>query len=232
VADRGAPVADLLIGSDVGAWALDQVSPALVGTVISEERTLLHQASARGFRTRPGPVASIAVSMHYGRILSGDELRAYRRCFNLHPGFLPWGRGFYPVFWALWEGEPAGATVHEMTLGVDRGPVVLQERVRKRPNDTGGSLLRRVRAAERRLFEALWESILSAADLPGRPQGSGGSYHSKASFFALRDRAEIERYAPRDLARLIRAMTCPPYPGLSIAGTRVVAADPSAEVDL
>jgi methionyl-tRNA formyltransferase len=232
VAGGTAPVADLLVGSDLGAWALGQVSPTLVGTVISEESPLLREAATRGFRTGPGPVGRIAVSVHYARILRADELAAYERCFNVHPGFLPWGRGFFPVFWALWNGEPAGATVHEMTSGVDRGPIVLQKRVRKRAKDTGGSLLRRVRGAERRLFMKLWESIVSAGDLHSTPQRSGGSYHSKASFFELRDRADIEGYAPADLARLVRAMTCPPYPGLSIAGTRVVVPDSGSDVDL
>ena len=34
---------------------------------------------------------------------------------NLHPALLPWGRGACPVFWALWERTPAGATLARLS---------------------------------------------------------------------------------------------------------------------
>lgn len=45
---------------------------------------------------------------------------------NLHPGIAPLIRGRDPIYWALWEQQPAwmGATVHFIDEGIDTGPVL------------------------------------------------------------------------------------------------------------
>ena len=46
---------------------------------------------------------------------------------NLHNGPLPRYRGVRPINWALKNGERShGVTIHEVTPGVDAGPVVAQ----------------------------------------------------------------------------------------------------------
>jgi methionyl-tRNA formyltransferase len=45
----------------------------------------------------------------------------------LHNGPLPKYRGVAPINWALKNGEPFhGITIHEMTAGIDEGPIVAQ----------------------------------------------------------------------------------------------------------
>lgn len=49
---------------------------------------------------------------------------------NVHPSLLPLGRGPEPVFWTLRRGErETGATIHLMDEGLDRGPILRQERL-------------------------------------------------------------------------------------------------------
>jgi formyltetrahydrofolate-dependent phosphoribosylglycinamide formyltransferase len=87
----------------------------------------------------------------------------YRRCtLNVHPALIPkyCGPGWYGhrVHEAvLAAGEPeSGATVHFVDDQYDHGPVLLQDRVPVRPDDTPESLAARVQALERRLVpEAL-----------------------------------------------------------------------------
>ncbi|HBC07786.1 MAG TPA: hypothetical protein DC046_09430 [Rhodospirillaceae bacterium] len=44
--------------------------------------------------------------------------------YNVHPG-PPWVRGIYPSVFALYEGlDSFGATLHELTMAIDAGPIV------------------------------------------------------------------------------------------------------------
>ncbi|HBT41352.1 MAG TPA: hypothetical protein DEB21_04800, partial [Rhodospirillaceae bacterium] len=43
--------------------------------------------------------------------------------YNVHPG-PPWVRGIYPSVFALYEGlDRFGATLHELTMEIDAGPI-------------------------------------------------------------------------------------------------------------
>ena len=98
----------------------------------------------------------------------------------MHPGLLPYGRGTCPVFWALWEGTPAGATLHELTAGITAGPIVEQREVAVLPSDTGERLDDRVQGAARELFSR-WLARLAAGERPStRPQPDGGTSHALA----------------------------------------------------
>jgi phosphoribosylglycinamide formyltransferase-1 len=79
------------------------------------------------------------------------------RCLNVHPALIPafCGRGFYGprVHEAVLEAgvKITGATVHFVDDEYDHGPIVLQEAVAVRDDDTPESLAGRVQALERRL---------------------------------------------------------------------------------
>ena len=32
-------------------------------------------------------------------------------CFNIHPSFLPFNRGYHPNYWAIYDGTPSGTTI-------------------------------------------------------------------------------------------------------------------------
>lgn len=213
------PEIDLYLGSDIGQWVLAQVSPEDVRYVVADSPELTAKAAASGFTTQPGPVAcrgDVVFSVHYPRILTGRELRRYHRRYNLHPGCLPWGRGMYPVFWALWEQTSAGATLHEMVPQVDAGPVVECRQVPVAEHDTGHSLLQRVRIAEKQLFGEYWPRILAGEVLPSVPQEGPGTSHTLKEFHDLHQRADLSGMSAHDLVRLTRAMMFPGHPGPTI----------------
>jgi phosphoribosylglycinamide formyltransferase-1 len=79
------------------------------------------------------------------------------RVINVHPALIPAfsGRGFYGqrVHEAVLEAgvKVSGATVHFADDEYDHGPILLQEPVAVRDDDTPDTLAARVQAAERRL---------------------------------------------------------------------------------
>jgi formyltetrahydrofolate-dependent phosphoribosylglycinamide formyltransferase len=79
------------------------------------------------------------------------------RVINVHPALIPafCGKGFYGrrVHEAVLEAgvKVSGATVHFADDEYDQGPIILQEAVPVREDDTPESLAERVQAAERRL---------------------------------------------------------------------------------
>ncbi len=209
---------DLYVGGTLAAWAVRNAPPPLVSRVICHDERLAQLARDRGFsvwqrdpHNRAFAPAPAALSVHYPRILRQELIERYDGAiWNLHPGLLPWGRGMYPVFWALWEGTAAGATLHELVARVDAGPIVEQREVPVFDDDTGGSLHARVQAAERELFVRWLPRLASAERPPTSPQPPGGTHHSLAEFEHLRDegRYEVPR-AERD--RLARCLTFDPH---------------------
>lgn len=207
---------DLLAGGTLGEWALRNASPALVRQVVCLDDRLIGVAAELGHRVFAGDPhdraftpAPAALSVHFPMILRPALIDRYGGAiWNLHPGLLPYGRGMYPVFWALWEGTPAGATLHELTAGLDAGPIVEQREVAVLASDTGGRLHDRVQAAERELFLRWLPRLAAGARPPATPQPPGGTYHSLAEFEFIRDEGRYE--IPRlERERLERCLTFP-----------------------
>lgn len=74
-----------------------------------------------------GPAADLAISVFYDRILPAHFLERFGRALNIHNGPLPRYRGVSPINWALKNGERShGVTIHEISPGIDDGPIVAQ----------------------------------------------------------------------------------------------------------
>ena len=212
--------ADLLIGGTLGGWALERALPETVAQVVTDDAGLAAQAAELGHAVHTShdyEPSARGLSVHYQRIVPAALIDRYEGIWNLHPGLLPWGRGFYPVFWAMWEGTPAGATLHELVPALDAGPIVEGREVEVRGDDTGGSLHARVQDAERALFDAWWPRIVAGDPLPSTPQPTDhGTSHAKAEFFALKE--EGWRELPADRVDVLeRCLTFPGYAGLNRA---------------
>jgi phosphoribosylglycinamide formyltransferase-1 len=75
------------------------------------------------------------------------------RILNVHPSLLPAFPGAHAVEDALAHGvKVTGATVHFVDEGVDSGPIVLQEAVAVRDDDTAETLHGRIQEVEHRLL--------------------------------------------------------------------------------
>jgi hypothetical protein len=98
---------------------------------------------------------------------------------NAHNGALPTYRGMDAVAWALLNNDPIICTVHQVTAGVDTGPVLLAQPVPLAPTPT---LRQRVKAAQLTLLAAVTAHTATTGHLPdGHPQ----SPHLARQFYRL-----------------------------------------------
>lgn len=153
--------------------------------------------------------ADLVISCHCKKIFP-PELVNTIRCINVHPGLNPFNRGWYPQVFAINNGLPHGATIHEMDEDIDHGNIIVQKEVVILECDTSKSVYDRVLNTEIELFEKNFESIIygkySTTEMPNE-----GNYNSINDF---RDMLEIDldRVGSfREFFNLLRSLTHEPY---------------------
>ena len=88
------------------------------------------------------------------RIMSPEFIRHYKnRVLNIHPALLPAFPGLHSQRQAVEYGvKHSGCTVHFVDEGVDTGPIIIQETVKLKHNDTEDSLAKRILAKEHKIY--------------------------------------------------------------------------------
>ncbi|NLW60041.1 MAG: phosphoribosylglycinamide formyltransferase [Firmicutes bacterium] len=96
----------------------------------------------------------LVVMAGFMRLVTPEFVAAFRhRIMNIHPSLLPAFPGTRGVADALAYGvKVTGCTVHFVDEGMDTGPIILQEALPVRPDDTVDSLQERIHALEHRLY--------------------------------------------------------------------------------
>ena len=104
----------------------------------------------------------LVVLAGFMRILKGEFLRAFeRRVENVHPSLLPSFPGLEAWKQALDAGvKYTGVTVHYVDQGIDSGPIIAQEPVPVREDDTPESLYARIQEVERVFYPKVIGEIL------------------------------------------------------------------------
>ncbi len=118
-------------------------------------------------------------SLHCLQIIPSKIVNSIK-CINIHPGFNPYNRGWFPHVFSIINGLPAGATIHEMDEQIDNGPVIAQKKVAVMPSDTSLSLYDKIKCAEIELIEQNILDILSGDYTTS--EVSGGNINTKADF--------------------------------------------------
>ena len=88
----------------------------------------------------------LIVTVAFGEILSKEVLEIARvGCMNLHASLLPKYRGAAPIAWALVNGERVtGVTTFWLSERMDGGDIIFQKEVEILPDDTRGTLEKRL----------------------------------------------------------------------------------------
>ncbi len=200
------PGAGWIAPSDLRPWRAKAILKQFGVPVLSWERpdpTALNEAIRR---TEAELLLSVGFPLH----LPPAVLKQTRfGGLNVHPSLLPKYRGPSPVFWQIASGETrSGLSLHRMTEEIDAGPILWQEGVDVRPDETTAELfLRLARMAGARIPSVLDRLEFDA--LPERVQDAGAASRQQR---ARPEDAAIDWTRPAvELACLVRA--CSPSPG-------------------
>ncbi len=135
----------------------------------------------------------LAVSIFYDKIIKEWFIKKCRRILNLHNGPLPKYRGVSPINWALNNNElEHGVTIHEITPGIDDGPVVAQLKYSIYPE------FDEVIDVYNRAIEYGWTLFQQTMPLAGKIQArqqleSQATYYSSAQNHLLGQRRNFRR---------------------------------------
>jgi phosphoribosylglycinamide formyltransferase 1 len=168
--DAGLPIR--AVASNVaGARALARAERAAVPTAVFElaDHSTRAERDAAMADWLAAHGVELVVCAGYMQLLTPGFLRRFP-VVNVHPSLLPAFPGVHPIEDALAAGvADTGVTVHYVDEGVDTGPIVAQERVAVRPDDTPVTLRTRIHAVEHRLLPEVIRLVLAGALGSPRP---------------------------------------------------------------
>ena len=120
----------------------------------------------------------LVFSIHCKQIFPPD-LVSKVKCINIHPGYNPINRGWYPQVFAIINDYQIGATIHEIDTELDNGHIIARAFVNKEVYDTSESLYNKVIAKEIELLEANLESILNNTYEAFQPESENNLFLKK-----------------------------------------------------
>lgn len=108
------------------------------------------------------------------------------KCINVHPGYNPINRGWFPQVFSIVHHIDIGATIHEIDEQLDHGNIIAREKVKKDPWDTSSTLYNKIVDKEIELLERHIESILNNSYKAILPESEGNLFLKK-DFNSLRE---------------------------------------------
>lgn len=214
---------DNVAGLAVLKYLADRPSVEVVGAIVHPQANATHldeivevcarngiapidilEARAR-FDELIAPLApDFIVSIYFDYILDDRfiELPA-KDSINLHPGYLPYNKGFYYYAWAVLDGTSAGVSIHRIVSAVDAGPIISQKRVLIDGTDTGDVIYDKHMDASVELFRTTWPSIESGTYQLFRQRHKG----TRKKITETNEAMEIDpnaTYVARELIDLLR----------------------------
>lgn len=154
---------------------------------------------------------------NYGRVFSihckqlfPSKLVNNVQCINLHPGYNPVNRGWYPQVFAIIHDFQIGATLHLIDNELDNGLIIDRKLVQKYSWDTSESLYWRIVASEIDLWKKNILNILQGKFEVTQPENKGNLF-LKRDFNELCTLNLNEPITMGDAINQLRALTFGEY---------------------
>lgn len=117
-------------------------------------------------------------SIHCKQIFP-EKLLSQVKCINIHPGYNPINRGWYPQVFAIINDTQIGATIHEIDAKLDHGPIIDRDFVEKNSWDTSLSLYEKVIKLEMKLLRKNLTKIIENSYKTIQAESEGHLYLKK-----------------------------------------------------
>lgn len=101
----------------------------------------------------------LIISLHCKQIFPSDLVKN-KRCVNIHPGYNPYNRGWFPQVFSIINKMPVGVTIHEMDEQLDHGPIIVQEQVDINSWETSKDVYNKILQKELELINKYLDNII------------------------------------------------------------------------
>ena len=147
------------------------------------------------------------ISAWWGFIIPSEILKLSKKnMINLHPSFLPFGKGKYSNIWAILNNEPYGATLSSLSNSIDQGGIYVQKKINYELSDTAEDIYHQSLKHLINLFKKNYKKILSGKII-SKKSHIKGSYYSSSKITNLRKLYLNKRYTLLELIKKINACT-------------------------
>lgn len=157
-------------------------------------------------------------SLHSKQIFPTYLVKKYR-CINVHPGFNPYNRGWFPQVFSIINKMPVGVTIHEMDDQLDHGAIIYQEKIEIEDKDTSYDVYMKIQKKEvemlnkylRKLMDNEYKVVISEDE---------GNVNLKKDFDMLCE-LDLDKYATiGEVIDLLRATTFQGYKNAYFIGEK------------
>jgi methionyl-tRNA formyltransferase len=147
----------------------------------------------------------IVFSIHSKQIFPQSLIKNCR-CYNLHPGYNPINRGWYPQVFAILNDTQVGATLHEIDEYLDHGKIIDRQFVIKDSWDTSFTLYNKIVEKECDIWERNVLNVLNNSYTVIEPESDGNIYFKK-DFNKLLQLDLDEKLSMKQCIDKLRALT-------------------------
>lgn len=115
---------------------------------------------------------SLVFSLHCKQLFPAELVSAVK-CINVHPGYNPYNRGWFPQVFSILNKFPIGATIHEIDEKLDHGSIIARKLAETNSWDTSIDIYNRVQQLEVDLLKEHLVSILNGSYKTIAPEAEG-----------------------------------------------------------
>jgi len=151
----------------------------------------------------------LIISMHSKQLFPAN-LFSTVRCVNVHPGYNPIDRGWYPQVFAIINDNLVGVTIHEIDETIDGGKIIFREKVKKLEHDTSLSLYNRIISKEIEMLKKNINVIISG-NYKSNKSNYLGNLNLKKDFLKLCEIDLDEKVTFKQAIDKLRSLSHKPY---------------------
>lgn len=152
----------------------------------------------------------LVISIHCTKIFP-KEIFERIPSYNVHPGFNPHNRGWFPHVFSIINKHPAGVTIHKIDSVIDSGEIWKQVEVKIEMKDSSFNVYSKIIESEKELLKEFLKLIASGGSLKFAKLNKIGNYNSKEDYNKLCELDLMNRDTLKNHIDLLRALTHPPF---------------------
>jgi methionyl-tRNA formyltransferase len=204
---------DFYLGSEIGLWFIHNEKFLDSDRFFTKDEQIMKVIERRNKIRGLGEKPLRAMSVHWPDKFDINTIEKYEYFMNIHPGYLPMGRGTYPIFWSIYLNQTAGVSVHQITPKIDHGPILARSLIPFSENESAGELWSKVFKLEKQMLKETVKKLRfdKSLHLNSYPTEKVGPNRKKIEFENLRDQPDFALLSDSEIQRLILAFTHPKF---------------------